>query len=238
MRRCRQGAHPLKVLVVEDDPVIRESLTELMQHWGYVCEACGDGLAAWEMVSGEPYDLLILDLNLPRLDGLELCRRLRNAAGSQPLVLMLTARDSLDDTIAGLEQGADDYLIKPFEPTLLKARVHALLRRAGRPLQEDWQWGGLRLSPDGRTASFNDADLQLTPKEHRLLEQLLRAAGRTCSKEQLIQAAWNWVDVPGDESVKTHIKNLRAKLSQHGAPPDLIETVYGVGFRINSNYSS
>lgn len=226
------------MLIVEDDPVIRESLTELMQHWGYVSEGCGDGLVAWDMLRAEPFDLLILDLNLPGLDGLQLCRRLRKGEGPQPLVLMLTARDSLDDTIAGLEQGADDYLVKPFEPSLLKARVHALLRRADRPLQDDWRWGALWLSPDGRTASYNAADLQLTPKEHGLLEQLLRAAGRTCSKEQLIQAAWNWVDVPGDESVKAHIKNLRAKLSRHGAPPDLIETVYGVGFRINSNYAT
>lgn len=235
---CCRGAPPLKVLIVEDDPVIRESLTELAQHWGYVAQSCGDGLAAWDMLRAEPYDLLILDLNLPGLDGLQLCRRLRTGTAHQPLVLMLTARDSIDDTIAGLEQGADDYLVKPFEPSLLKARVHALLRRADRPLQDDWRWGALRLSPDGRTATYNAADLQLTPKEHCLLEQLLRAAGRTCSKEHLIQAAWNWVDVPGDESVKAHIKNLRAKLCRQGAPPDLIETVYGVGFRINSNYAT
>lgn len=226
----------MKVLIVEDDRVIRDALLELLQHWGLVAEACGDGRLALELIEASRFDLVLLDLNLPGLDGLEVCRRLRQASGPQPLVLMLTARDSLDDNVIGLEQGADDYLVKPFEPALLKARIQALLRRAARPLQEEWQWGLLRLGMDGRTASYGDQDLRLTPKEHGLLESLLKAGGRTCSKDQLIGAAWTWADVPGDESVKTHVKNIRAKLSAAGSPPDLIETVYGVGFRLNSTY--
>ena len=227
----------MKVLIVEDDPVIRDALKELLQHWGLVTEACGEGLEALTLLEAGSFDLVLLDLNLPGLDGLEVCRRLRRLPINQPLVLMLTARDSLDDNVLGLEQGADDYLVKPFEPALLKARIQALLRRAARPLREDWSWGALQLGLDGRTATFNAQDLRLTPKEHALLEALLKAGGRTCSKEQLIESAWAWADVPGDESVKTHVKNIRAKLNHVGAPPDLIETVYGVGFRLNASHA-
>lgn len=227
----------MKVLIVEDDPVIRDALQELLQHWGLVTEECAEGLEALTLLEAGSFDLVLLDLNLPGLDGLEVCRRLRRLPINQPLVLMLTARDSLDDNVLGLEQGADDYLVKPFEPALLKARIQALLRRAARPLRDTWSWGALQLSLDGRTASFNTQDLRLTPKEHALLEALLRAGGRTCSKEKLIESAWAWADVPGDESVKTHVKNIRAKLNQAGAPPELIETVYGVGFRLNASHA-
>ena len=227
----------MKVLIVEDAPIIRDSLLELLQHWGLVAEACGDGKTALELLSSTRFDLVVLDLNLPGLDGLEVCRRLRQSKIEQPLVLMLTARDSVEDNITGLEQGADDYLVKPFEPALLKARIQALLRRATRPMQQEWSWGSLRLTLDGRTANYGEQDLRLTPKEHGLLESLIKAAGRTCSKDQLIEAAWAWSDVPGDESVKTHIKNIRAKLSNCGAPPDLVETVYGIGFRLNTDYA-
>jgi DNA-binding response OmpR family regulator len=224
----------MKILVIEDDAVIRESLCEMLSHWGYLPESAADGQAGWELLQWQSYDLVLLDLNLPRLDGMELCRRLRRRGGHQPLVLMLTARDTLTDTIEGLQEGADDYLVKPFDPVLLQARLQALLRRASRPLQSQWQWGPLTLAADGGTASYGEQELHLTPKEHLLLEELLKADGRARSKEQLIQAAWSGLDSPGEESVKTHIKNLRAKLSAAGAASDLIETVYGVGFRLRS----
>ena len=227
----------MKVLVVEDAPIIRDALTELLQHWGLVVETCADGKQALDLLLHTPFDLVILDLSLPGIDGLEVCSRLRQSKVAQPLVLMLTARDTLNDNIIGLEQGADDYLVKPFEPALLKARIQALLRRASRPIKEEWKWGPLQIAFDGRTASYADQDLRLTPKEHGLLESLLKAAGRTCSKDQLIEASWTWAETPGDESVKTHVKNIRAKLASAGAPPDLIETVYGVGFRLNPNHA-
>ena len=190
------------------------------------------------MLCAQEYDLVILDLNLPKLDGLEVCRRLRKKQGSQCLILMLTARDTTHESIQGLEEGADDYLVKPFDPSLLRARIQALLRRATRPLNQTWQWGELKLQADGRAAFYREKDLHLTPKEHLILEELMKASGRTCSKEFLLQAAWGWADTPGDESVKTHVKNLRAKLTKRGAPADLIETVYGLGFRLNRNYAA
>ena len=228
----------MKILVIEDDMVIRESLCEMLGHWGYVPEAAADGKKGWELLQWERYDLVLLDLNLPHLDGMELCRRLRLRGGHQPLVLMLTARDTMADNVEGLEGGADDYLVKPFDPVLLKARIQALLRRAARPLQSHWQWGPLTLEADGGSANYSQQELHLTPKEHLILEELLKAFGRVRSKDQLIQAAWSGLEFPGDDSVKTHIKNLRAKLSAAGAASDLVETVYGVGFRLNNTYAA
>jgi len=150
----------MKLLVVEDDPVIRGSLRKMVEAWGYAC----------------PYDLLLLDLNLPGLDGMALCRRIRDRGGPQPLILMLTARDTNADRVTGLDQGADDYLVKPFDPDVLRAQVKALLRRAARPMARVLSWGDLELDRDGHGARFRDGELHLTAIEHRLLEALLRAA--------------------------------------------------------------
>jgi len=228
----------MKILVVEDDPLIQRSLCEMVQAWGHACDETGDGEMAWQMLRACPYDLVLLDLNLPRLDGLSLCRRLRAAAGHQPLILMLTARDTNADKVLGLDQGADDYVVKPFDPDLLRARIQALLRRADRPLSSSLHWGRLELDRDGHAARYGGTELALTPTEHRLLEALLQARGSTCSKELLLQVGWTWHDVPGSESVRTHIKNLRAKLAQAGAPLDLVDTVYGVGFRMNPDHAT
>jgi DNA-binding response OmpR family regulator len=223
----------MKILVAEDDPLILTSLREMVEAWGHACDEASDGLVAWELLQACPYDLVLLDLNLPGLDGLTLCRRLRQAGGHQPLLLMLTARDTNRDRVVGLDQGADDYMVKPFDPDVLRARVQALLRRAHRPLTATLHWGALELDRDGHGARFGVRDLNLTAMEHRLLEALLEAAGATCSKHRLLEACWNWSDSPGVECLKTHVKNLRAKLGAAGAPPDLVETVYGVGFRLH-----
>ena len=228
----------MKLLVVEDDPLIQRSLCEMARAWGHACDGANDGEEAWDMVRQCPYDLILLDLNLPRLDGLAFCRRLRAAGGVQPMVLMLTARDTNRDKVVGLDEGADDYLVKPFDPDVLRARVQALLRRAGRPLTRTSRWGALAVDADGHGARFGEWELSLTATEHRLLEALIQAAGATCSKERLLRAVWNWIDTPGSECVRSHVKNLRAKLAAAGAPPDLVETVYGVGFRLNPNHAT
>lgn len=228
----------MKLLVVEDDPQIRHSLREMVQAWGYACDDIGDGEAAWDMVQVCAYDLILLDLNLPGLDGMTLCRRIRGRGGPQPLILMLTARDTNADRVCGLDLGADEYVVKPFDPDVLRAQVGSLLRRAGRPLTRVLSWGDLQVDRDGHGARYASQELQLTAIEHRLLEALLRAAGATCSKERLLQAVWNWDDAPGSESLRTHVKNLRAKLSDAGAPPTLLETVYGVGFRLGGGHAA
>ena len=152
------------------------------------------------------------------------------------MLLMLTARDTSQDMIAGLDLGADDYIVKPFDPRVLIARTKALMRRANKSLHEDSIWGQLSITKDGSNASIGGEQLQLTQLEHRLLEELTSHQGKTRSKEQLINAAWAWSSSPGEETVKTHIKNIRNKLEKAGAPKDFIETAYGIGFRMNSNY--
>jgi DNA-binding response OmpR family regulator len=228
----------MKILVVEDDPLILTSLREMVEAWGYACDEAADGQLAWELLRACPYDLVLLDLNLPGIDGLTLCRRLRQSGGHQPLLLMLTARDTNRDKVVGLDQGADDYMVKPFDPDLLRARIQALLRRADRPLTATLHWGPLLLERDGHAARYGERELALTATEHRLLEALLQAAGATCSKERLLQACWNWSDSPGTDSLKTHVKNLRAKLVAAGAPADLVDTVYGVGFRLHPGHAA
>lgn len=228
----------MKLLVVEDDPLIQRSLCEMLKAWGHVCDEAGDGETAWELIRCWPYDLILLDLNLPRLDGLTLCRRIRARGGPQPLIQMLTARDTNHDRVLGLDDGADDYMVKPFDPDLLRARVQALLRRAARPLTRQLEWGPLRLDRDGHGARYGDHELQLTAIEHHLLEALLAAAGSTCSKDHLLEAAWNWAETPGSDSLRTHVKNLRAKLSAAGGPPNLVDTVYGVGFRLHPDHAA
>lgn len=228
----------MKILVVEDDPLIRRALRELVETWGYACDDAADGAVAWELLQACPYDLVLLDLNLPGLDGLSLCRRLRAGAGHQPLVLMLTARDTNLDKEVGLDEGADEYMVKPFDPDLLRASVQALLRRASRPLTSTLRWGALQLEKDGRGARYGSAELTLTATKHRLLEALLQAGGGTCSKDQLLSACWNKDEAPGSDSLKCHVKNLRAQLAAAGAPADLVETVYCVGFRLHPNHAT
>lgn len=227
----------MKILLVEDDPLILDLLRELMELWGFISDEATDGEAALEMAQEVDYDLLLLDLNLPRVDGLTVCRRLRQMLERQPLILMLTARDTKGEKMLGLEEGADDYMVKPFDPQMLHVRIKALLRRVERPLHTGWQWGRLHLERDSHGADYDGRELKLTAKEYLILEALMQAGGRTCSKGRLLHAAWSWADCPGEESLKTHVKNLRAKLMALDAPADLLETVYGVGFRLNPAHS-
>jgi two-component system OmpR family response regulator len=227
----------VKVLVVEDDSDLREALQDLLVAWGYAVAPVADGEAALAICAREPIDLLLLDVGLPGCDGLEVCRRLRARAGDQPLVLMLTARDASADKVHGLELGADDYVVKPFDPPVLRARLRALLRRRDRPLTTTLQWGALQLVPGQTALQLGSRQLELTRKEALLLETLLRAGGLSCSKAQLLDASADGRRDVGEETIKAHIRNLRGKLSAAGAPPDLIETVYGLGYRLNPSHA-
>ena len=227
----------MRILVVEDQPKIAGFIRSGLEEAGFAVTVSRTGEEGYELATTESFDAMILDIMLPGRDGLSVLRSLRQRHVNLPIVL-LTARNELNERIEGLNLGADDYLTKPFFVEELVARLQALLRRAARPLQSHWQWGPLTLEADGGSASYGQQVLQLTPKEHLILEELLKAFGRVRSKDQLIQAAWSGLEFPGDDSVKTHIKNLRAKLSAAGAASDLVETVYGVGFRLNSTYAA
>lgn len=227
----------MKLLVVEDDPPLQLALLRLLAQWGYAAEMASTAGEALGWLERELFDLVLLDLGLPDRDGLSLCRQLRRLPCHQPLVLMLTARDERADKVRGFEEGADDYVVKPFDPELLRARLQALLRRAHRPLQHELVFGPLRLVAGQTNAAVNGTSLELTRKEALLLEQLLRAAGDSLSKGQLLHGIGDGRREVGEDALRAHMRNLRQKLTGAGCHPNLIETVYGVGYRLNPTVS-
>jgi two-component system OmpR family response regulator len=223
----------MKLLVVEDDPPLQAALLRLLGQWGYASERASSGAEALAWLERDRFDLVLLDLGLPDRDGLAVCRQLRCLPHHQPLVLILTARDGRRDKVQGFEEGADDYVVKPFDPELLRARLRALLRRADRPLHTELAWGPLRLRPGQSTVLVHGRPLDLTPKEALLLEQLLRARGGQLSKAALLHGIGDGRREVGDDALRAHMRNLRHKLSAAGAAPTLIETVYGIGYRLD-----
>lgn len=224
----------MKLLVVEDDPTLQQALWRLLGQWGYAVESASTAAAALGWLEQERFDLVLLDLGLPDGDGLALCQTLRRWRLHQPLVLMLTARDGSASKVAGLESGADDYVVKPFEPAELRARLQALLRRADRPLLAALSGGPLQLRPGDTTVLVEGQPLELTRKEALILEQLLRARGGCCSKDALLLGCGDGRRAVGDDALRAHMRNLRHKLSAAGCAANLIETVYGLGYRLNA----
>jgi DNA-binding response OmpR family regulator len=206
--------------------VLHEALSDRQ----YTADVVGDGEAAWSCIETWQYDLVVLDVTLPKLDGLSFCRRLRDRNFTLP-VLMLTARDTVTDKINGLDAGADDYVVKPFDLQELMARIRALLRR-GQGTSNNLSWGQLRLNSSTYEVTYNEGALQLTPKEYALLELLVSNGRRVLSRSGMIERIWSMENQPTEETVKTHIKSLRQKLKLSGAPDDFIETVHGLGYRL------
>ena len=221
----------MKILIVEDDQFITEALSVVLLEQHYAVEVATDGQAGWELVEAFTYDLILLDIMLPKLDGISLCRKLRSQ-GYQTPVLLLTGRDSSHEKAVGLDAGADDYLVKPFDQEELVARVRALLRRGSLTSPPVLEWGSLRLDPGSCKVTYQAQDLQLTPKEYSLLELFLRNNRRVFSCSAILEHIWSFDKIPGEEAVRTQIKGLRQKLKSAGAPTDLIETVYGIGYRL------
>jgi DNA-binding response OmpR family regulator len=223
----------MRILVVEDDLRIATMLQEALVTCQYVVDIAEDGEAAWDWVQTADYDLILLDVTLPRLNGLSFCQRLRAQDLNLP-VLMLTARDTLDDKIAGLDAGADDYMVKPFEMPELMARVRALLRRGKVPEAPGSiiSWGSLHLKTSTHEAMYGDQPVILTPKEYALLELLVANGRRVLSRSAIIDRLWSLEDAPTEETVRSHLRGLRQKLKEAGAPEELIETVHGVGYRL------
>jgi len=221
----------MRILVVEDDDVTAQTVAYILAQQNYAVEIAADGVLAWEMVNSFPFDLVLLDVVLPKLDGLELCRRLRSQGFQQP-ILLLTGRDSSHDKAVGLDAGADDYLVKPFDAEELMARIRAVLRRGSMTASSLLEWDVLQLDPISCQVEYGGAPLALTPKEYALLELFLRNNRRVFSCGAILEHIWTFEETPGEEAVRTHIKGLRQKLKQVGAPPDLIETVYGIGYRL------
>ncbi|GLW28022.1 response regulator transcription factor [Actinoplanes regularis] len=228
----------MRILVVEDDAAVRDSLARTLRFEGYQVAIAGDGLQALDAVrSGEP-DALILDVSMPRMDGLETCRRLR-ADGVLLPVLMLTARDSVGDRVAGLDAGADDYLVKPFALQELLARIRALLRRSaltapgGAPaeaLAGEWlTFADVRLDPRTREVHRGTRQLRLTRTEFDILEAFLRHPRRVLTRAALFEQVWGYDFGEGSNSLHVYLGYLRRKLEAEGEPR-LLHTVRGVGF--------
>ncbi|NGO79078.1 response regulator transcription factor [Streptomyces sp. YC504] len=224
-------APPARVLVVDDDPTVAEVVAGYLDRAGYLVERFADGPSALRAAGERPPDLVVLDLMLPGMDGLEVCRRLRERAPVP--VIMLTARGDEDDRILGLEMGADDYVTKPFSPRELVLRVDSVLRRARLPRRGEssvLSYAGITLDPSGRRATKDGRELALTLREFDLLSYLLRHPGEACSRERLMREVWGWEF--GDLSTVTvHVRRLRGKIEDDPARPRLIRTVWGVGYR-------
>ncbi len=221
----------MRILLVEDDERITDALAEDLTDQHYVVDVANDGQVGRELVESFSYDLILLDVMLPKIDGITLCRKLRSQNNLTP-ILMLTARDTISDRILGLDAGADDYLVKPFDLGELSARIRALLRRGNTTLPPVLEWDSLRLDPSTCEVFYKENLLSLSPKEYALLEFFLRHPRRVFSRAQILENLWSFERLPEEATVKAHIRGLRQKLDAAGAPSDLIETVYGLGYRL------
>ncbi|BAQ65917.1 response regulator transcription factor [Geminocystis sp. NIES-3709] len=221
----------MRILLVEDDFSLAETLAEALTDQLYTVDIAGDGVLAWDYIKAVDYDLLVLDVMLPRLDGINLCQQLRSQNYQMP-ILMITARDTISDKIVGLDAGADDYVIKPVDLGELFARIRALLRRGNISLPTILAWHKLELNPSTYEVTYNHQPLKLTPKEYCILELLLRNGRRVLSRHAMIDHIWSLEDPPEEHTVKVHIRSLRQKLKALGAPENLIETVHGMGYRL------
>jgi len=226
----------MKILVIEDDEFIAHALMTILTGQNYAVEVARNGQLGWELVEAFDYDLLLLDVVLPKLDGISLCRQIR-AKGLQMPILLVTGRDNSHDKAIGLDAGADDYVVKPFDAEELVARVRALLRRGGAIAQPVLAWGDLRLDPSSCEVTYASKPLLLTPKEYALLELFLRNSRRVFSCGMILEHLWSYEEMPGEDAVRTHIKGLRHKLKAVGLPSDVVETVYGIGYRLKPRES-
>jgi len=225
---------PMKVLVVEDDAAIRKFLVRGLTEEGLTVDEASDGIEGLAKASKPEYDVMLLDLMLPNQDGLTVLRKLR-ATGSTIPVLVLTARDAVADRIAGLDCGADDYLIKPFAFGELLARIRSLLRRARKAPAAVLQAGSLTLDRIARTVLWKDVPVELSGREFSILEHLMQHPGDAINRMRIYQAVWNEPMLGFSNTVDVHIKEIRRKLADAGAGRDIIVTVRGVGFRLEDS---
>jgi len=231
-----------KILVVDDEQSITDFVSFNLKKEGYIVDIADNGDEAVAKAKANDFDLIILDVMLPGIDGYEVCRRIRST--SNVPVLFLSARDTELDKVVGLELGGDDYLAKPFGIRELLARVHALLRRAPQGGDTDeagtrvLEVSGIHLDEAGHRATFEGKEIELTPREFELLVTLMSHAGTVLGREQLLKEAWDWQYVVETKTVDTHIKRLRDKLASVGLDPSVIETVRGYGYRFVKGFKN
>jgi DNA-binding response OmpR family regulator len=221
------------VLVVDDEPTIAEVVSRYLERAGYRTRIAADGGQALDLVADRRPDLVVLDLMLPGLDGLEVMRRLRQADGERIALILLTAKGEESDRVIGLRLGADDYVVKPFSPAELVARVDAVLRRVQAPPAQEppIECSDLTIDPAARRVVVGDEEVQLTHREFDVLLFLARHPGQVFSRNQLMDAVWQYSFYTDTSTVTVHVRRLRAKIETDPARPRHIETVWGVGYR-------
>ena len=226
------GSEARRILLVEDEKAIRDAVAAYLERAGYWVTPAADGQEAVDAFSQHQFDLVILDLMLPKLPGEKVCRIIRDS--SDIPIIMLTAKGEVEDRIVGLELGADDYLVKPFSPRELVARVRALLRRAhidSEPQREVLDFGGLTIDLNGHKVLVNDEEVDLTASEFKLLTTLSRYPGRVYSRMELVEKVLGYDFEGSERTIDSHVKNLRAKIGDDPRSPRWIYTVHGVGYR-------
>ncbi|MDX2032447.1 MAG: response regulator transcription factor [Blastocatellia bacterium] len=237
-----QAATREKLLVVEDDPAIQRLIGDYFRHVGYDVVSASDGEAGVRLAVNEKPTVMILDLMLPKMDGLSVCRQVRERNPTLPII-MLTAKDDVVDKILGLEMGADDYLTKPFSLRELEARMKSVLRRTrvkpADPVEEELTpivRGELRIDPGRREVTIRDRVIELTPKEFELLSLFAAHPGRVYSRKYLLENIWDYTYGGYDRTIDSHINRLRAKVEDDPDEPKLVLTVWGVGYKFNDEY--
>lgn len=221
----------MRILIIEDEHELATAMARGLGQQHYATDIAYSGIQGWELGMDNDYDLVILDLNLPGMDGLEVCRRLR-AYKPELLILILTARSQVRDRIAGLDEGADDYLTKPFHFEELSARIRALLRRDLRVREPLVQVGILKLDAAAQIIWRGKKKLELTAKEYAIMEYLMRHPGEVISQEEILEHVWGETVNPFTSSVRVHIHSLRHKLGDSSDHPQYIETVPTQGYRL------
>jgi two-component system, OmpR family, response regulator ResD len=221
------------VLVVDDEPTISEVVGRYMERAGYACRAASTGPRAIQMVEAQRPDVIVLDVMLPGIDGLEVMRRIRDTDRDRVAIIMLTAKGEESDRIEGLRFGADDYVVKPFSPAELVARVDAVLRRVDTTpeLAPPLEFDGLRIEPGARQVFYDHQELDLTVREFELLLFLARHPGQAFSREDLMDSVWQYSFYTDTTTVTVHIRRLRSKIEADPAQPRFIHTVWGIGYR-------
>ena len=225
-----------RVLIVDDDPDIVRLVSYNLSRAGYEVLTASTGRKALELVQKQPPDLIVLDLMLPDVDGMEVCRTLRQQLPSRRIpILMLTARGEEIDRVVGFELGADDYVAKPFSPRELVLRIKSILRRAGKDRTDVLHSGRIQVFPERRQCFINSALVALTAKEFDLLYELMKAGGNVLTRDVLMDRVWGYHGEATSRTLDTHVRRLREKLGDDG---DCVETVRGIGYRIADTLSS
>jgi DNA-binding response OmpR family regulator len=238
-RTDNMNKSPNKILLVEDDRLLSATLAKVLETNNYAIDLANDGEAALELATAVEYDLILLDVQIPKLDGISLCQKLRSQGYCKPILLM-TGNDSDADVVAGLDAGADDYISKPCAAEVLLARIRTLLRRsnaispttAKNQSANTLTWGNLCLDLDSGRITFGEQLISLTAKEYNLLELFLRNPDRIFSRSAILDRLWGFDDAPSDRAINTHIKDIRKKLKGGGLTEEIIDTVYGMGYRL------